>query len=470
MEDAYQKRLKFTIKEINKVSPSFCIAKWKQVTMHLHNGHTHSCHHPGTHLVPIEEVKINPSALHNTEYKKELRKQMLEGVRPSECDYCWKAEDAGNEYSDRIYKSADYWAYPYLNDIVSKPWNDNVNPSYVEVSFSSVCNFKCSYCQPHISSQWMEEIERFGPYPTSTQLNNLDWVKLKNQTPIPNNQENPYMDAFWKWWPEMYQELLTFRVTGGEPLLSKDMFKVLDYIINNPNPKLILAINTNLNPPKELFDKFIEKLKIISDKKCTSRIEIYTSAEAFGEQAEYIRYGLNYKEWNENLERLINEVPAVSVSVTCTYNIFSVPSFKKFLQNVLDIRGKYRETAVKNRRMALAIDIPYLRFPMHQPVYILPENYLHYIEEQISFMEENKEMVLNNPSQAYLGFYPHEIAKLKRIYDIVKKELQTPSPLLELNRKDFIIFVDEHDRRRGTNFLKTFPEFNDLYHNWKKIL
>ena len=61
---------------INDISSSFCIAKWKQTTLHLQNGHTHSCHHPRPHVVPVEEVKKNPSALHNTRFKKQRRKEM----------------------------------------------------------------------------------------------------------------------------------------------------------------------------------------------------------------------------------------------------------------------------------------------------------------------------------------------------------------------------------------------------------
>ncbi len=55
---------------LDPISPTFCTAKWKQVTLHLHNGHTHSCHHPTSHKIPLEELKDNPSALHNTKFKK----------------------------------------------------------------------------------------------------------------------------------------------------------------------------------------------------------------------------------------------------------------------------------------------------------------------------------------------------------------------------------------------------------------
>src|SRR5574337_257600 len=110
--------------KINAISPSFCAAKWLQVTMHLHTGYTHSCHHPVPHKVPLDELKENPTALHNTKFKKEQRRKMLLGERPRECDYCWKVEDSDpNAISDRIYKSGDAWAEPHLAEITNKKWD-----------------------------------------------------------------------------------------------------------------------------------------------------------------------------------------------------------------------------------------------------------------------------------------------------------------------------------------------------------
>jgi hypothetical protein len=65
------------------------------------------------------------------------------------------------------------------------------------------------------------------------------------------------------------------------------------------------------------------------------------------------------------------------------------------------------------------------------------------------------------------GFFEHEADKLKRIYNIAKD-----NPITEFtntNRKNFIAFVDEHDRRRGTNFLETFPEYENVYTKWKNM-
>ena len=91
-----------TKESLDKTSPSFCLAKWNQVTLHLGAGLTHSCHHPAPHKIPIEEVEENHTALHNTLHKKLLRKQMMEGQRPVECNYCWRVEDAQTNINENV--------------------------------------------------------------------------------------------------------------------------------------------------------------------------------------------------------------------------------------------------------------------------------------------------------------------------------------------------------------------------------
>jgi organic radical activating enzyme len=467
--DEYQSHLNSTKKQLDEVSSTFCVAKWKQVTMHLQNGMNHSCHHPKTHVVPISEIKFNPTALHNSEFKKQQRKLMLEGKRPEECDYCWRVEDSGQgSISDRIYKSADQWALPFVKDIQSKPWDDDVDPSYVEVSFSSVCNFKCSYCAPHISSQWMEEIEKYGPYPTSNSFNNLDWIKSQNMMPIPNREENPYVDAFWEWWPTMYQNLQHFRITGGEPLLSKNTFLVLDYIIENPNPNLEVSINTNMNPPEELFDKFIEKIKIIITEKKVKKFKLFTSAEAHGKQSEYIRFGMNYDKWLSNIHRVYKEIPEIEFTIMSTYNILSLTTYTKFLDDVLDIKRQYGKH--NDSRNPMLLDIPYLRYPDHQAIFIMEPEMLSMLYDQVTHMYRNLEYK-NWYGTANKGFYEHEADKLKRIYTMVSNmEPNQWTPNTNETRKDFVKFVDEHDLRRGTNFLETFPEFEGFYNRIKNLM
>ena len=37
-------------------------------------------------------------------------------------------------------------------------------------------------------------------------------------------------------------------------------------------------------------------------------------------------------------------------------------------------------------------------------------------------------------------------------------------------RKDFYLYINEFDKRRGKNFLKTFPEMEDFYNLCKMVV
>jgi organic radical activating enzyme len=434
--------------KLNFISPSFCVAKWKQVTIHLATGQTHSCHHPVAHKIPLNEIAVNVSALHNTSFKKQQQLAMIDGIRPAECDYCWKVEDTSLDvYSDRIMKSVDSWAINHIDSIVANPLG-NHNPSYLEVSFSNTCNFKCSYCSPEASSKWTEEIKQHGAYPTSTNFNNLEWLKSQDKLPVSESEYNPYVEAFWEWWPTLYPSLEVLRITGGEPLLTKNTFKVLDYIIQNPRPNLELNINSNLGVPSKIFNQFIDKIKFIQENNLIKSFKLYTSAEAHGANAEYIRFGLNYQEWKENCNKFLKEVPNGKLTVMSTYNALSVTSYLDFLKDWIDLRSQHNK---KN----LSLDISYLRWPPHQNIFILDQSFIKYFDNQLSYIKSGE-------------FFDHEIHRFERIYKLFENHVKNNQSKIQ-DQKDFAAFVIEHDKRRGTSFQNTFPEMNEFLQKCKQL-
>jgi organic radical activating enzyme len=266
----------------------------------LQNGTNHSCHHPPQHKIDIKKIRNNPSALHNTEKKLNDRKLMLNGERPVECSYCWDIEDLGHNYvSDRFVKSTDdNWSLPFLSEIKNVGFESDINPTYVEVAFENTCNLTCAYCSPDISSSWYKEVSKYGAYPTRYKQGDLEWIEKSGRMPIKSQTENAYVDAFWKWWPELYKTLKVFRITGGEPLLASSTWKALKIINDNPKKDLSLSINTNLCVKETLVDKLIDYSNKIASK--IKQVEIHTSCEAASKQAEYIRYGLNYSTFLKN--------------------------------------------------------------------------------------------------------------------------------------------------------------------------
>jgi hypothetical protein len=331
--------------KLDKASPSLCLAKWNQVSIHLTNGQTQSCYHPPTHKIPLDELANDPSALHNTKHKIEQRRLMKEGIRPKECEYCWNIEDApGNHLSDRHYRSGEEWSSDMYDEIVSQPFDYDVKPRYVEVNFNHACQLSCSYCSPHISSSWLDEVNKHGPYPTISPHNSLDWVKQAGLMPIRQDQPNPYRDAFWEWWPKIYPDLRIFRMTGGEPLLDLNTFKIFDYVIDHPSPKLQIALTSNMSTRPELMDRFINKAKIIADRKLIDHLGLFASIDSVGPQAEYIRHGLNYDSFLKYINRYLSEVEANSVSFINTFNVMSVVGLPGFIDMVLDLRSRHSHT------------------------------------------------------------------------------------------------------------------------------
>jgi len=456
-----------TKENLDNVGPGMCLAKWTQVTLQLQSGHNHSCHHPRTHKISEKEIARNPSALHNTQYKKLRRREMLTGKRPEECDYCWGVEDNSDRFSDRVFKSNESWSKPHFDEIVNQDWRQDFNPRYVEVAFSNACNFKCSYCGPPYSSTWMNEIKQHGAYPTTDKFNGMEGMIAENKVPILHKDPNPYVDAFWKWWPELYRDLHTFRITGGEPMLAKDTWKVLDYIIDEPNPNkdLNFAINSNLGLGDDMIDKLIGKINKIEDEDRVNEFIIFTSVDTWGEQAEYIRNGLEFNRIWDNMNKILEKCPRVNLTIMSTYNALSVPNYDKLIEGVYDLKNRYGSTD-RYWNSAVFLDSSYLRYPTHQTAQILPEEWSLKVFQQAQLMDY---YAAPSFEAKHIGYSDIETQKVKRIYDWMSSSKTIDSNIINRQRYNFGKMFQEHDKRRGTDFCKTFPELEEFYRNCLRI-
>lgn len=490
--------------QLDNISPTMCYAKWSQVSLHLPNGKTHSCYHPPAHAIDVAEIKHNPAALHNTKQKKEERQMMLDGKRPEGCSYCWKIEDTGGR-SDRVYRSGEYWAQNSRKDIIASTGDDlNVSPRYVEVNFNQACNFKCSYCSPHLSTAWEKEIADHGAYLVRdnknalTKHNDTKFLRHIELMPIKVAQkDNPYVAAFWKWWPELYETLEVFRMTGGEPLMDSNTFKVLDYIYEHPNQWLEVSVTTNMCPPKpKLMNMFIDKLKKLEEiqiwnsprfnpgsgnnwyvNMAVKNFSVFVSLDGVGAQGEYIRDGLEFAKLQKNVQRVLRETCNTTVSFINTFNSLSLTSFKRYLEYILDLRTEYsrenqgskyidivdpyntHEPFAVHPRQRIWLDVPLLRNPQWQCINTLPSEFERYLEEAIEFMEEN---IHDDNADSFIGFYDFEIDKVKRNLDWMRTKDASPE-VIDIANKNFVKFFKQHDERRGTDLLQTFPEFTDFW-------
>jgi len=453
-----EKQLRKVRDELNAVSSSFCLAKWLQVTIHLQNGQTHSCHHPPSHKVPLDRLKSDPSSLHNTEKKREARAQMLAGERPSECEYCWKIEDSNERnLSDRSIKSAQPWALPRFDEIKSLPADTKVQPSYVEVSFGSECNLRCAYCAPNISSAIMQELKTFGPYSSGASLDSLEESGLM---PLAKEVHNPYVEAFWDWWPQLSKKLKVFRITGGEPLLNENTFRFLENLKLHPMPDLTLAINSNLSVPPATFRRFLDEIRHITENNLVKEFQLFTSVDTHDKAAEFVRFGLNYQGLMQNVRTYLNEIPDCELIFMTTYNALSVINFHQFLADVTELKTNFVD---KDKKTRVTLDIPYLKEPSFLSCYILPVSYQSYMDHDLEYLRKN-----TKTKDGIEIYYESEISKFERIMELFKSYEE--SEHRNNTRREFATFLKEYESRKAINSKDYIPEYSDFILECSKLL
>lgn len=439
---------------LDPLSPSFCAAKWYNASIWLNNGMTTSCHHPPAHKIPLEELSKSYKALHNTEYKKSVRQQMVLGEKPKECDYCWKVEALGPDHiSDRVYKSNIY-----KNEDLSKAMFDlgafaDVDLKTLEIAFDSNCNFACSYCNASFSTTWQGDIKTFGPYQNFVSDGAAAYQQDGSWT-IPygiKNENNPYMEAFWKWWEnELQYSLQELRITGGEATMSPEFWKLIDWWKTHPKCKVKLAVNSNLGARTSLINRLCDASHSFD------HIELYTSNETVGLHAEYIRDGLIWDTWLENLEMLFEKGNFKGIHIMMTINSQCLFKMDEFLDEVLKLKTKY-----DSQFPMLSFNI--LRFPSFMSIVTLPQSIRDRCADKLdSWLAKNSKHPL---------IQEFEFDGLKRTIAYIR-EVDTghsATSSIESRERDFKSFHLQYDARRGKNFFATFKDEKDLLDWYRSI-
>jgi organic radical activating enzyme len=456
MSDVYAKKDNETFQQyrdraVNSQSPSFCGAKWYNATIWLGNGTTASCHHPPAHKIPLDELAQSYKALHNTKYKKAVRKQMVEGERPKECEYCWKIEDLGpDKVSDRVHKSVIYTDDELKKAKTELGYTEDVDLITLEIAFDRNCNFACSYCNASFSTTWGGDIKKNGAYQNLVS-DGAGAFQHDGGHSMPygrKNEGNPYVEAFWKWWEnELQHSLRELRVTGGEPSMSPDFWKLMDWWKDNKDCPVNFAVNSNLGQKDALLDALIDASHNIKS------FTLYTSCEAFGKQAEYIRHGLIWDKWLSNMYRVNTEANIKSVNVMMTINALCLFSITEFMDEMMKLKKEFGTHAA-----VMSFNI--LRFPSFQSIVTLPK---HIREERANHIEN---WLFKNWNEDYqYGLLEMERDGILRLIEYIRS-VETGHEFtssLETRERDFKSFYIQYDQRRRKDFLDCFPMLKEWW-------
>ena len=436
--------LEYKRRVIDIKSESFCGAKWYNATIWLGSGQTTSCHHPLPHQIDVNAVEDNPKLIHNTPEKKEQRRQMQVGIRPSGCEYCWKIEDMGTDkISDRVDKTRIY-TDEELDEAYNTPWTQDVNLRTLEIAFDRTCQLACSYCNPAFSSSWVRDIKQRGSYTNLVSDGRNHFTHTHDSSQLYTiHDNNPYIEAFFKWWEsDLHKTLRELRITGGEPLMSGYTWKLLDWFKENRGQsKTRIAINSNLAFEQDKIDRLLEAAEDVE-------LDLYTSCEATYDHAEYIRDGLDYNQWVDNVEYLLKGGKLRGLHIMCTVNALCLLTLPYLLKQIVKWKEQYGQDAIN-------FTLNILRFPSFQSPLILDKEFRTAQANRLEIFKTNYGDRLHE----------FEINHVDRLIDYLQLVERPHSETFDMPKlhNDFKAFYDQYDDRRGKNFMETFEELRGWY-------
>ena len=400
-------------------SKTLCGAKWAEGTIWLYQGTTASCHHNPFHKITLDPAV--PSSIYNTPQKFDERNMMLSGEKPEGCSYCWDAEDRG-QTSDRVIKTDKLKKVDYTNL--------SATPQFLEIAFERTCNLACAYCGPVFSSKWANEIKKNGPY---NLLTDSRYSSDASENILP--EDNPYVDAFFTWWPELKDNLKVLRITGGEPLMSPNFWKFLDML---DGFKGTLIVNSNLICHKDEIERLLDKTKNID-------LRVHTSIESNFKQAEYVRDGFEERTWLINVSKIL-DTKRIPLHLSTAINNLSVWSFDDHLKTVIGLKGMFDKDLVET-------SCNFVHYPKFMRVGLIPQFYQQAIAEKIKTIMSQFAPMFSDVEQQHID----------RVINLLSDPPIEDTDVEML--KDLKKFISEFDQRRGkdykTSLDRSFVEWYD---------
>lgn len=405
------------------VTDTSCVLKWAWSTIFLGQGTSSSCHRTDQAPIPSDDL----ASFHNLPNKIAARQLMRQGEWPQGgCQYCEKIERAGGK-SDRLYQLENG------NDQILTPPEllidvnqDYVTPTTLEVYFNNTCNMACLYCGAHFSSRWEEENRRFGEYHKGPVSFGFD--------PPRNAKYQEMLQQFWQYLDDQgrYQHIRQFQIAGGEPFFQPELEQSLEFWEHHPNPNLTFNFITNLKVPPGKFRDIIDRIGTMIAQGKLKSLQISSSLDCWGPQQEYVRWGLDLTEWQHNFEYLLDK-PFVSQLINAAITPLTIKTLPDLVH-----RLNHWNTL---RRAPIYFSFMTVMSPRWMDPAIFGSGVFDDDFDRVTELMPSQTEYDQNLRDHMLG---------------IKKQIQD-APRDASMIHGLIDYLDEIDRRRGTNWRPLFP-------------
>lgn len=412
----------FKIQKLDPISPSFCAAKWLTSDVYLHTGVTSSCHLPSPHPIDLLAAKNNPLAIHNTSNKIQERQLMLQGQKPSGCSNCWNIEDSGAEISTRVIYSHAL----ENNDFSRLDLSESIVPKRLSIMVDNYCNFDCMYCDATQSTTWATDLKTNGPYVTKSDVKKT-YMRLGTKDRLSESDSQLLTEQTVKLVTENLQHIQELTFLGGEPTINPKFWWFLDQLSAHDTAHMQLEVITN-------FSNIAAVNRLLDMQSRFKQLKIIVSIDGTGNKAEFVRHGLKWNKFVDNITAVLEAYPDCNIELVSTINILSLDGMIELCDWLLQLNQQY-----KNR---LQYQFFILRWPSFQSINVLPQYLRSQYAKQIqTWMDKNVDSM---PSKMTANFI--QLLSL----------LKSAPPGTKLEQTDFVYFIKEYSKRRKLNVKSTF--------------
>jgi molybdenum cofactor biosynthesis enzyme MoaA len=385
---------------------SVCMLPWTSIETRPGGTYTPCCLYKGElkkpNGVPYNTRENTISEVMSSKEMQELRDKFRNNERPLECINCWKEEDAGKTSKrQHMWKKATLLGQVHVQ-------KDIVAPRFIDLKLGNICNLKCRICSPYSSSVWATEMAKFHPD------RKKHWTEFNKEGMWPREKNVFYEDL-----DKHLESIRFFEITGGEPLMIKEQFDILQKCVDRGVAKNIdVHYNTNGTqfPEKELNEIWPH----------FKRIELAYSIDDIKKRFEYQRHPAKWDLVNKNILKFKKAgLKNLSTQVCTTINVFNI-AYLDELAPYIDEWGP---------------DYWYINV-LHQPeefdVQQLPKGVKKLITDKLSKTKIRKDEIMT--ALGYLNSEPNTV--VHDYNDAIRNRIK-------------II-----DKRRNENFSEVFPLLN----------
>ena len=412
-----------------------CQLKWTHSTVYLTDGVSASCHRVAGDPMEIRNGELN---FHNLPAKLEARRKMLRGEWPGRgCEHCKHIEEAGGTSDRMIHLNLEGTTAPPELDTDLEAVD--VTPRQLEVYWGNTCNQRCIYCAAHYSSQIHQEEKRFGVFKKEGVELDADDFKI-------NPKIEYHTEMLFKWFEKNLHNLHKILVMGGEPFLQKETFRFIEFLEKGNYPDLTLVFFSNHNVEHERFKGWIDRLDRLQKSGRLDKIQIFFSCDAFGVEGEYVRTGLDLQLALKNFNHILHNTD-IEQGINSALTVTAVPGMPEMVRHInkwsKEIKPIYWSMMKANQ------------FDIGPRPYLYPGIFGGKINEWgLREAVESFDTKTNGYDDTVKVHY-------KNYMSGVLNEFEQRAPDLG-RQKQFKIYLDELDRRRGTDYSKIYPQIHRL--------